>query len=128
MPKQTKAEFPQESWNKKRLIVFIVLLVAFIIGGWQLKLYVLGDNVGDKQVAAAKISPVPTIVLPSGKNISQGLENSILNIKEELGSINVSEIATSSPQVQKVLNDIKALPAVPGQQAKEMCVKLCDNL
>lgn len=126
MPKQIKSDLPQESWNKKRLILLGIFLAILIIGGLELRTYYLADN--DSRVAGAKISPVPTIVLPSSRNISEGVQNSVLNIKQEIEKINVSEIATSSPQVQKVLNDIKALPAVPGEQAKDMCIKLCNSL
>lgn len=126
MSKQTKPDLPQESWNKKRLIVLAILLLVLIIGGLELRSYYLVDT--DSRVAGASISPVPTIVLPSSQNISEGVQNSVLNIKQEIEKINVSEIATSSPQVQKVLNDIKDLPSVPGQQAKDMCVKICNSL
>lgn len=128
MAKQSKADFPQESWNKKRLLISLILVIVLIVGALELKVYVLGKDYESEDIKGVSISPAPTIVLPSAENVSQGIGKSILNIKQELDSINVQEIATSSPQVQKILNDIKELPAVPGQQAKDMCVKLCENL
>jgi hypothetical protein len=35
------------------------------------------------------------------------------------------EVASSSPQVQKILNDIKALQQYPANQIKDLCRKIC---
>lgn len=132
MPKTLKTEFPQEQWNKKRVALVGLIAVLLIAGAFGVKNYVLGSNDSStnftSDVKGAKVSTGPTITLPSVQSIGQGTVGSINNIKDEINKINVQELATSSPQVQKILNDIRALPSVPGQQAKEMCLKVCSGL
>lgn len=132
---KVKSDFPVEQWNKKRLIVLIIALGVLIVGGLELKNYLLGSDSPEisnfstqKNVKGASISPVPTISLPTAKDIGQNLEGGISNIKNELNNIKVQEIATSSPQVQKVLNDIKELPSVPGKEVCSSLLKLCNGL
>jgi hypothetical protein len=38
------------------------------------------------------------------------------------------EIASSSPQMQKILNDIKSLEQYPANQAKEFCRQIYEKI
>lgn len=129
-----KTEFPAEKWNKKRVIFAILVILFLIIGGLELKAYVLDSDNSNSvsnpkaDVRGTNVSPSPTIDLPSAESIGQGAIQNLNNIKQEINNINVQDLATSSPQIQKIVNDIKALPSVPGQQAKDICLKVCNGL
>ncbi len=128
-----KSEFPQEQWNKKRLVLAVLITLFLVIAGLGLKSYLLGSeypqssNV-NKNVQGTSTSAAPTITLPTANDVSQGVGRSINNIKKEIEKINVQDLATSSPQIKKVLDDIRALPSVPGQKAKDVCLNLCNGL
>ncbi len=136
MQKAQKAEFAAEKWDKKKIILTIAIGAALIFGGLELKSYVLGEDVAPqiseskspKDIQGLNISPTPTISLPSARQIGEGLGQNLSNIKQEINNINVADLATSSPQVKKILDDIKALPNVPANQAKEVCLNICNGL
>lgn len=48
-------------------------------------------------------------------------------IKEVL-HLELDDIASSSPQIQRVLGEIKALGKYPRNQAKDLCQKICSGL
>ncbi len=128
-----KSEFPQEQWNKKRLVFAILIILFLVVAGMSLKSYLLGlefpqNSSVNKNVKGTSTSAAPTITLPTANDVSQGVGRSINNIKKEIEKINVQDLATSSPQIKKVLDDIRALPSVPGQKAKDVCLNLCNGL
>jgi len=136
-----KVEFSQQSWDKKKILLTVLVLAGLIIAGLGLKNYLLDSNGSNlnstpntpntqSSVKGSNISstPTPTITLPSAQSIGQEALGSINNIKQEINKLNVQELATSSPQIQKIVNDIKGLPNVPGQQAKDICLKVCNGL
>lgn len=61
---------------------------------------------------------------PGSSSIQQRLEI----IKREVNSINIKEIASSSPQIQKILLDLKNLQSLPENQAREACYNICKGL
>jgi len=138
MQKIQKAEFAAEKWDKKKIVLTILVAAALIIGGLQLKSYVLGENTWGEvsqapesssgDVKGLNLTPTPTISIPSAQEIGQGLGQNINSIKQEINTINVADLATSSPQVKKILDDIKALPSYPASQAKEICLNFCSGL
>lgn len=128
MAKVVKSEFPAERWNKKRLMLAFIILAALIFGVLQLKSYMLDDSMKEDVRGVSSATPAPTISLPSAQTIGQELEQNINNIKEEINNLNMQDLATSSPQVQKVLEDIKSLPSYPASQAKQVCLNICNNL
>lgn len=77
----------------------------------------------DSQDSAESSSPPENSGLPN-IDVSEKLEA----LKKEAGKIDVDQIASSSPQIQKVLNDLKALEKVPQNQAKNMCLNICNTL
>ena len=128
-----KVEFAQEPWDKKKIvsaILIIVLLIAVVFG---VKIFFLDAN---KQLDVSNTSAVrgvqtqenPSLSLPSAQNIESGIAKNLDNIKAEISKLNVADIASSSPQIQKIVNDIKSLPSVPRQQACLSLKKICDGL
>lgn len=69
-----------------------------------------------------------SIAVPLLNTSSQTVQTKIEELKKEAAKVDVQEIASSSPQVQKVLNDLKALENAPKNQAKQTCQQICNSL
>lgn len=67
------------------------------------------------------------VSLPSSKDIQKDVEKKLEAIKEEVTNLKPLDVATSSPQVQKILNDIKTLEQYPRNQAREICENICKS-
>lgn len=115
----------ETSWNKKKIFIAIFLLALLMIGGYFIKTRFLVDPLRQiesvKGTSVRKITSEPEIKI----NIKEALREKINNLKQEVSDLNVLEISSSSPQIQKVLNDIKSLEQYPTNQVKEICRKIC---
>lgn len=135
-----KTEFPGESWNVKRIgiatVIFAILIFALFYG---INIFTLDNkslferpkpnSFGKVQGAAtAEPSPSASVSLPSAQDVARGVESKFNDIRNEITKLNVQDIASSSPQVQKIINDIKTLPDYPKNQAKDICQKICGGL
>lgn len=80
----------------------------------------VSENVEDTPTPAP---PRKTYSLPTRSDIEEKLEE----VKSEVQSIDVAEIASSSPQIQKVLQDLKALQGYPKSQVKQLCQNICNS-
>ena len=122
---------PKESWNYKRIFIALFLLIVLIIGGYYINSKVLGNKIN----IFSKSSKTPEGILVKGAstkdvtevkiNMQEALKERVDSIKKEVGNLNVVDVATSSPPVQKILNDIKALEQYPGDQIKNICKTIC---
>jgi len=115
-------EINKETWNKKRVFLSIFLLALLIIGGGYLfrdKIFISSSR-QLKSVEGASTSRVDTAA-----NVQEAVREKIDNLKQEVSGLNLMEVASSSPQVQKILNDIKALQQYPENQIKDLCRKIC---
>jgi len=128
-----------ESWNKKRILITVLIAVLLGFGGYGVKSYVLDKAVSvpnflksvlgvDRSQKEVKTKGLNTntksIPLPLQAIIGEKLDN----LKKEVNNLNVVDIASSSPQVQKIINDLNALKQVPLDEAKEICQKVCSGL
>ncbi|MFH1832589.1 MAG: hypothetical protein ABH816_00280 [Candidatus Levyibacteriota bacterium] len=135
----------RESWNIKRIILGLIVIGIFIglcIGSFKvLKLDVnkyvqkpssnksLGtvEGVSIKSNETDKDQNV-NFSLPLVNTLQTDVSQKIKSIQNEANNLNLEEIASSSPQMQKVVNDIRSLGNYPKNQAKEMCQKICDGI
>jgi len=117
-----------QTWNKKRIIIAVFLLTLLLIGGYFFKIRILGE---------AQLQPAKSVEGISTKdenaelpeiNIQKAVKEKIDSLKQQVAGLNVSDIASSSPQVQKILNDIKSLQEYPENQMKEICNSICSRL
>lgn len=121
-----------ERWDLKKIFIVLVLSVAAALS---FKTFVLdqkspeSSNNQATNVQGATTSEVtsPSPVPASTGEIKKGIENKLIELKKEVNNINVVEVATSTPAVQKVLNDLKNLQSLPQSQAKEACFKICSG-
>ncbi len=127
----------EESWNKKRIIIGLVFLFAAVAGLTAFKILVLDKNQNFPQNLALKNSKsvegantnVNSLTQDNtASNLKTNIQDQLNTIKQEASGINLAEIATSSPQVQKVIDDIKSIQNLPRNQAKDFCEQVCSGL
>lgn len=142
-----KPEVIEESWDKKKIAVTLLFLVLFVGTAFAAKKYFLGSSSDQflqkfspqSQGVVAGVNtdsqdtgttqnktPTPPFIF-SGANIQNSLQEKFALLKNQVSSLTVDDVASASPQVQKVINDIKALQDYPKTQAKEFCENLCKN-
>lgn len=115
-----------ESWNKKRIAIAVFLLGVFVVGGYFLKTNVFISPSHDTREVKG-ISAEDDVVINEPKiDVQAAASEKINDLKKEVSNLDVMEIASSSPQVQKILNDIKSLEKYPATQAKQVCNQICD--
>lgn len=119
-----------ETWDAKKILAGLLL---FAIIALSFKIFVL-DNKSSKvldsksaNVQGTRTSETPVPAPTSSEDIKKNIETKLTDLKKEVNNINVVEIATSTPAVQKVLNDLKSLQSLPQSQAKEACFKICSG-
>lgn len=119
-----KETIEEESWDKKKIVIgilsFLVLLFAFLY---------FKNTLFPNKSEIKGVSTISTTKQDENLNkASEKLQEKINEVKQNVDNLNVAEVASSSPQVQKVLNDIKSLEDLPRNQAREACVKICSGL
>jgi conjugal transfer/entry exclusion protein len=115
-------------WDKKKIILFIVGVIFLLGAGLVVKeMMFTGAQTPSPLITnnAVKGASTQSNPLP---NIKSSIQNQIDSLKNEAQNINVVDIATSSPQVQKVINDLKAIQNYPQNQLKVTCEKICSGL
>ena len=120
----------EESWNKKRIFAALFLLIALIVLGYFLKTKVLSEK--SSPTDSSKAVKGITNTKEKNKeqeglniNVQKVVKEKIESLKQDVKGLNIIEIASSSPQIQKIINDIKSLEQYPTNQAKEICRQIC---
>lgn len=112
----------EESWNKKRVgIAFIVLLL--LAGG---AVYLLRNSLFIN--AKSGRAQNQKVLSASDYNLEDVVQRQVQAIKQQAININVEEIASSSPQIQNLINDLKALQNLPKDKVREACYNICKGL
>lgn len=112
----------ESEWDKKKIVFFLSLSIILLIVGLMVINSTFGLN-SKKTKLEETVKGVSTKV-DVGKNV----QDKIQELQQDAGSINLVDIATSSPQVQKVINDLKALKDYPNNQLKQTCIDMCQKL
>ena len=122
----------QATWNKKRIFIAIFLIILIGIGAYFFKKNILEEKIN---LFATKSPKIPESVKgvnvkedqPS-TNIQKAVKEKIEELRQRASGIDVTEIASSSPQIQKLIRDLSSIKDYPVNQAKEICEKVCGNL
>ncbi len=118
MPDKKEKKIETEWDIRKIAFALIIIILVLAIGIWLERGYFAEIN-SQKMVKDASME-VP--------NLQKVVQSRIESIKGEAAKINVEEVATSSPQMQKVINDLKSIQNYPSSQAKSMCEQICSGL
>lgn len=126
-----------EVWNKKKIFMTFLVFALLVGGGYLLKTNVLDKNKdflkavkginiekGNKTKSLNSNTNLRSNSLPIQATIKEKLDE----LKKEVNNLNVIDIASSSPQVQKIINDLNSLKQYPVNEAKEICQKICGGL
>ena len=137
-----------EAWSKKRIIIGLVTLAILLGGAYGVKKYIFKDksvlsSLSFPEINSTKVAGVSTkndssssqdsskdqpLQLPVSSNLKTGMEQKLEDFKKEVSGLNVSDLASSSPQIKKVIEDIQGLQQLPKNQAKEACYNICKGL
>ena len=125
-----KENLDTDLWDKKKIVVTLFFAVVVILVAIEVRNMffpkneeVLGESEENKSMTVQK----PNIKPPS-LNIVSEVESRIDEIKKNIKGLNAEEVATSSPQIQKVLRDMQGIKDLPSNQAKEMCLRICSGI
>ncbi|MEK7551597.1 MAG: hypothetical protein AAB532_03275 [Patescibacteria group bacterium] len=123
-----KKESEDIIWDKKKIFVTSVIAILIIAIGLSFKSYLNTDekNLSTTKNPQGEVKSINTSEISN--NIREGVEDSFNNLKTQAESLDIAEIATSSPQVQKIINDLKTLQDLPKSQLKNTCEKICSGL
>ncbi len=121
--KEKKPEV-EEEWDKKKIIAVTILALVLCLAAYSLlgpmlglnKNTVLPNNAPQVKGASTQI------------NLRQNVQNQIDAIKKEADNIDLAQVASSSPQVQKIIRDLKAIQNYPSNQLKSTCLNICNGL
>lgn len=123
-----KKESEDIIWDKKKIFVTTVIAVLIIAIGLSFKSYLNADEDSSTTFTKPQREVKSINTSEISNNIKEGVEDSFNNLKTQAESLDVAEIATSSPQVQKIINDLKTLQDLPKSQLKNTCEKICSGL
>lgn len=120
----------QSTWDKKKIFIFLIFVILIIGIGYKALEKQSFNNLGVKGVTIQQDQNGLSVSQDesSSPTFKKTLEQKVDSIKEDVESLNVIDVATSTPAVQKIINDIKRLQDYPSSQAKEACLNICSNL
>jgi len=112
-------------WDLKKLILAFFILVGILILILFFKFYFFANSESIPKIAGIQEKRVKGI---STEDVQKAVQEKVDLIKQQADEINITDVASSSPQVQKLIQDIKTLENYPGSQARSMCENLCKSL
>lgn len=117
-------------WDKRKILITFCVAIVAVILAVELKSRflpssesVLGQSSEKKSTSVQKPD-----IKPPNINFQSGVGSKISEIKQNINGLDAQEVASSSPQIQKVLHDIQGIKDLPSNQAKEMCLKICSGI
>jgi hypothetical protein len=125
----------EEVWDKKKIVLGIVVAGTILFSAYKIKTLVLDtkedlkreEKISRQEVEGASTIARPEIDLPTKEDIQEDLVEKVTVIKEEIQRLKLEEVATSSPQVQKIIKDIQSIEDYPKNQARQMCQEICSR-
>ncbi len=115
-------------WDKRKIAAVLLFMLLAGIIAFELRARFLPNRavLGEKTLNKSEIKK-PEIKSPN-INLQEEAGSKINEIKKNINELDPESIASSSPQIQKVLRDISGIREIPSNQAKEMCLKICGGL
>lgn len=134
-----KIDLENETWNKKRVIIGVLTIICLFGAALFFKNIILkGKNIASifplSRLVETKVAGVSTKKnfntsdSPSIGKLKTDLQSKLDSIKKDVGGLTVSDVASSSPQLKKIIEDIQNLQNLPRNQVKEACYNICKGL
>ena len=128
MKKEVKKN--EDQWDKKKILLFFIASILLLVIGYQIKTVTLGENFSlnkdSVNVTSSDVKGASATNQPQ-KDLKKDIQVQIDSLKSDAEDINLIDIASSSPQVQKLINDLKTLQDYPTNQLRDVCEKVCRN-
>lgn len=129
MVSDIKALGKKRTYDKRKValiaIALLIVIMFLLLGSTNIdtdKIKKTGQSF-KKEVGGTSTKSINPV-----SDIKNALEDQIETIQKEAKNINIAEVASSSPQIQKIIKDLKSLENVPADQAKNLCEKICSGL
>lgn len=116
-------------WDKKRIIIAAFIILALILAAGELKnrFYPNTNILGESTTKNVSDLEKPEIDSPN-LNLGEQVNTSLEEVKESISDIDPEEVASSSPQIQKVLKDIQGIRNLPTDKARSACFRICEGI
>lgn len=131
-------------WDKKKIVMLLSTLVLIFGGiitaknfffpnsskGIVAGIHTLNSSAADSASAngdsntSGNETANKSFFLPTSQDIQQKVQD----IQKQIMHLNIDEIASSSPQIKQVIEQIQSLPAQPANIARTACEQLCKNI
>ncbi len=146
MPKLETTQVIEEHWDVKKIIIGVIVFLFLAGAAFAAKEYMsptpntsqdithIQTTIGVKgaETSTNNSNNTPTQQSPNNATFSlpssTDIQNQIQNIQQQVTHLNVTDLASSSPQVQSIIQQIEQLPNAPANAAKEACINLCNRL
>src|SRR5258706_6124348 len=99
MREKNKEKKEEIEWDRRKIFAFLILALILIFAAYQLRPLTLNQSI------SKNYNPVPAS--QTAPDIKAGVSQQINLLKEEAANIDVLEVASSSPQVQKAIRDLQ---------------------
>jgi len=114
-------EIEVEVWNFKRIIGSLMVITLLVVGFY---MFFVKDNPDMSMVLGlTTMREKPKPISIKGVNLTEKLEE----IKSQVNQLDVKDLAQSSPQYQKLMQDLQGLSELPKNQVKEACYNVCKS-
>lgn len=124
-----KEEFNSEEWDKKKIIITSFFAIVAILAAAEIKGTFFPGSVGVLGESTNKPTPIKKPDMKPPKfNVVSEVGSTINEIRKNIEELSAEEVATTSPQIQKVLQDIQGIKDLPTNQARDMCLKICSGI
>lgn len=140
MPRKLLQENQEEAyeWDKIRIAIAIGILVLLIVGGIFAKKYILssaGDNspkqnvqgVNTQNSGSGTNTPARNASLNFSLPSTADLQTQLNNLEQKIQHLSVADVASASPQVQEIIQQVQNIQNLPKDQAKSVCQQICGN-
>ncbi|MGH7246355.1 MAG: hypothetical protein ACREGI_05500 [Candidatus Levyibacteriota bacterium] len=137
-PKQLEIE--EEVWDKKKIIIGVIIFLLLAGGAVFAKAKYFPspsssvspveknvEGISSTQSGLSQNSTqqnVPSFSLPSAAD----LEGKVKQLQDQIAKLSLSDIASSSPQIQKIIQDASSIQQLPMNEAKGICQKICGGV
>ncbi|HEV2339493.1 MAG TPA: hypothetical protein VGT05_01865 [Patescibacteria group bacterium] len=122
--KNREEEF-EEFWDIKKLLIGIFFIAILIGLGLIAKHFLLADTSVFPQQSIQSFSTQP---ISSSVSANGDIATEVKKLENQAKNLSLTDIASSSPQVQQIIEQLQALPKMPENTAKNICVQLCNKL
>ncbi|OGH03089.1 MAG: hypothetical protein A2798_01520 [Candidatus Levybacteria bacterium RIFCSPHIGHO2_01_FULL_37_17] len=110
----------EANWDKKKIFIFFSVLILILL--------FLSYRLVQFNTSEPAELPNSQIKGISADDLSKNVKETISNLQKQAENLDIEEVATSSPQVQKIINDLKSLKDVPKNELKNTCERICNGL